>query len=904
MKRLLYFLLAIITSLSLRSEAIDVSRIDSFQNLNTSIHIFLDSPSFETPENLHIDSFIRYERLTLQEQFFPLHSKRIWLKIQLENTSDRQETFHLYFGHLDRILMYEQQSEELKLKDKKGLSFKNYQKNPTLSSFFVPIELAAQSTTTLIAHISPSHFYYYEPHLDVHLIKPGHEPKFTQEHFYPAGLGRMIIFVGVVTLFISICFFFSYFVFKQFNLIAFSCIGLTNLLILAKELEYFYTEPIFWGLGDDLLNKSIFLIKALIIISIYLFVFTTFNFGKKFKALVISAILVSIALISIGILAWILIDPFIYSGQHSPLIYIIDGIGTSFNVYIGYLIWNQNGKNGKIFIASTLVYLFMGYSGNICLVFPELLGTYWSHQLPCLYGFVIFYSLMMYLLINNIILERKKILKEAIFAEEYKSIDKLKTQLYTNITHELRTPITVISGLSNHLKDGREKTLIQKNSVSLLNLVKKILDISQLENGTIQLEETNIELVNYLTSLIDSVSSLANEKNITIDFEGTQEKLDTHIDVEKTEMIFINVLTNAIKYTPEFGNIKTSLEKHDQNIIIRVSDNGVGIDPNELPKIFDRYYKINPSTRLSSGIGLSLVKQLVVLMKGEIEVESQLQKGTTFQIKLPYKQAIQNRSSNFPTEIYTDNKLETILIVEDNKDLIYYVSQIINSSYNILTANQATSGIEIAKQEIPDLIITDVMMPGMSGMQMTNILKQNDLTSHIPIIMLTAKTDHQSKLQGLDLGATAYITKPFEEKELLLRIKSIFENRARLQSHLLREIEKPDFIVADPFLEQVIQSINQNLDNNVFDVNQLCNEVNVQRSQLYKKVKSLTSKTPLELITEIRLNEATKLLRNPNIRINEVAFSCGFSDSNYFSKVFKKHLGMTPREYARKISAA
>jgi len=253
---------------------------------------------------------------------------------------------------------------------------------------------------------------------------------------------------------------------------------------------------------------------------------------------------------SMGILAWYYTDTFIYPGDYIHLIFIVDGIGTCFNIYLGILIWTQNGRNGKFFISSALFFLCVGYLGNIRLIFPSLLNSYY---LPSEFGFLIFYSLLIYLLISNLISDRKKNIEEAIVGKEYKAIDKLKSKLYTNITHELRTPLTVISGLSNHLEDSQEKVLIQKNSSSLLNLVTKILDVSKLESGMLNIHETDIELVSYLGSLIDSINPLAKEKNIIVYYDVNVKNLDVSIDIEKLKMIFTNVIANAIKYTPDFG---------------------------------------------------------------------------------------------------------------------------------------------------------------------------------------------------------------------------------------------------------------------------------------------------------------------------------------------------------------
>ncbi|MEM6378135.1 MAG: ATP-binding protein, partial [Bacteroidota bacterium] len=524
-----------------------------------------------------------------------------------------------------------------------------------------------------------------------------------------------------------------------------------------------------------------------------------------------------------------------------------------------------------------------------------------------------------------------------------KELDAVKTKLYTNITHEFRTPLTVISGMTSQIKEQPEVwlndglSMIERNSQRLLDLVNQMLDLNKLESGKLQLSLRQNDIVSFLQYIVDSIHSLAENKHIQVHFYAEEDEIWMDYDAEKIQQIITNLLTNAIKFSPEGGHIylttkvltttdKTNTNKELQ-IILR--DTGLGIPEDQLPFIFDRFYQVDDSsTRKAdgSGIGLALVKELVELMQGSIKVKSKAGKGTAFHLTLPIeqKQALQAKVSrvtsmdtNFianpikPSAPITNSKrtdLPQILVIEDHSDVVAYIAACLQGQYRVLVAKDGAEGIEMALQHIPDLIITDVMMPYKNGFEVCQVLKQAEQSSHIPIIMLTAKADIESKLEGFNQGADAYLAKPFNKKELLVRIKNLLKNRQQLQAYYLNLVtsspeESPENFkkqlpnLEDAFVKKVNQIIENHLDDFDFDVEKLSKAVHLSHSQLHRKLSALTGLSANRYIRHIRLHKAKTLLKDPEVTITAVAFDTGFSDPSYFGRVFKKAFDQTPKEY-------
>ncbi|MFT6320653.1 MAG: signal transduction histidine kinase/DNA-binding response OmpR family regulator [Granulosicoccus sp.] len=521
-------------------------------------------------------------------------------------------------------------------------------------------------------------------------------------------------------------------------------------------------------------------------------------------------------------------------------------------------------------------------------------------------------------------------------ADRLKELNDFKTQFYTNITHEFRTPLTVIMGMSDNLKNhSQEKMLIQRNSKNLLRLINQLLDLSKLESGKLNLNLVHQDLIVYLQYLTESFYSTATQKDIRLVFYSEEKEVMMDYDEEKIQQVVYNLLSNALKFTSETGKIifhASRIEKGGRPFLkLKIKDNGIGMSPENVAQIFDRFYQgnhagTNPSE--GTGIGLSLTKELVELMHGRIEVESQVGEGTEFTVFLPIESAfknaavlsneeksvVQNQLPNFvdPTESQneengkmekqTSSSFPDLLIIEDNPDIIIYIQSILKNTYNIHTAKNGKLGIEKALDSIPDVIISDVMMPEKNGYEVCEFLKKDERTSHIPIILLTAKSTQSDKIDGLKHGADAYLTKPFDKKELLIRLKKLVDIRLQLQLRYANIINaKTSLVLAnsmeDIFLQKLHEQIQLHLSDTQFGVPQLAATIDLSQMQLYRKLKALTGKTPSQFIRSYRLQQALELLQTGKFNVSEVAYDVGFSDPSYFSRMFHKEFGKNPSQY-------
>ncbi|RYZ30647.1 MAG: response regulator, partial [Chitinophagaceae bacterium] len=572
------------------------------------------------------------------------------------------------------------------------------------------------------------------------------------------------------------------------------------------------------------------------------------------------------------------------------------------------------------------------------IVLPPWWKTWWAYTFYILL-IVIAVSLYVRFYINRARL-KAQLNFEQLEAKRMKELDTLKTQLYTNITHEFRTPLTVILGIAQQLvnkpsenfSNGME--MIIRNGKSLLKLVNEMLDLSKLETGNMQLQLTHGDVVNFLRYVTESFQSLAEGQQKGLHFLTGINALHVAYDAEKLRQIIVNLLSNALKFTTEKANVYITVSQNaiagddaQVALLIEVKDTGIGIPESKLPNIFDRFYQIDNSHTRSAegtGIGLSLTKELVKLMGGEISVQSPpsgAAKGTAFTVVLPLQKVVPVEElvqypikSDALPDVQQDIKTinlsikeegnkdkPLLLLVEDNADVVAYTASCL-PNYRLAVGKDGREGFEIAKEIIPDLIITDVMMPFVDGFEMVKRLRRDELTSHIPIIMLTAKAGMESKLEGLQRGADAYLEKPFHKEELLLRIKKLLELRQNLQQYYLRKAgmgnaeAAPDahneekIIVSeaeDEFVKKVREAIVDNLANGDFTVEQLCKVVFMSHSQLHRKLDALTGFSPNKFIRIIRLNRAKDLLKNGSYNISSIAYDCGFNDPAYFTRVFK-----------------
>jgi signal transduction histidine kinase/DNA-binding response OmpR family regulator len=517
--------------------------------------------------------------------------------------------------------------------------------------------------------------------------------------------------------------------------------------------------------------------------------------------------------------------------------------------------------------------------------------------------------------------------------EELKKVDKLKSRLFANISHEFRTPLTLLKGPLDRLKrfpeSGLQKKdleMMRRNTDRLLRLVNQLLDLSKVDAGTLPVNLTEGNLYKFLRALTSSFSSHAASRNIDYQIQIPPGKSWAAFDRDKLEKIVLNLLSNAFKFTGDDGWIRFEAIQQKDLLELSVADNGVGIPASELDSIFDRFYQVDDSDRKideGTGIGLALVKELVNLLNGTITVDSTLGEGTTFFAQLPIQEIQSPKSSDerlietilekMPRvelskqkHIHANAEAKLVLVVEDNADMRNYVAEQLGDSYKVELAGSGQEGLLVAQESIPDLVVTDLMMPEMDGLELCKLLKSDERTSHIPVLVLTAKAGMNSKLEGLETGADVYLTKPFDARELKAQVQNLIRQREKL-----REI----FATSDPFapqdihwtsldqqfLQKLLDLLERKYQDPKFGSQELQKTLNLSKTVLYRKIKALTGQSPTEFLRNFRLKRAAQILLNNGETVSQTAFSVGFNNLSYFAKCFKELHGVSPSAYARKV---
>jgi signal transduction histidine kinase/ligand-binding sensor domain-containing protein/DNA-binding response OmpR family regulator len=571
------------------------------------------------------------------------------------------------------------------------------------------------------------------------------------------------------------------------------------------------------------------------------------------------------------------------------------------------------------------------------IILPPLYKSWWAFLI---YGCLILGSIYA---LRRVIQVREgfksDIRLQEIEKQQIQELDRLKTNFFTNISHEFRTPLTlIISPLEKYLSDNidiseasRKRTeSVYRNAKQLQKLINQLLDLSKLEAGRLTPEITQSDLAEFTENITNSFQDLAEQKKITLKYCASETQLMAYFDGDIVEKIVTNLLSNAFKFSKEGGEISVILSTKpfdNENVILKVSDTGIGISPEHLPNIFNRFYQVHDSHQpqlVGTGVGLSLCKELAEIHRGEILVNSKIGEGTTFSLYLPIaKKAydiqwiretliphetsaiplvnlVQNTENQEFKELNLDSSI--LLIAEDNEDLRNYIKEIFMDKFQILEAENGQEALKLAQENIPDLIISDWMMPIMTGVELCESVKTNPKISHIPIIILTSKSSNESKQIGLETGADDYITKPFNANLLEVRVKNILENRKKLRELFGKSAQVKYKEIAlnssdEHFLIRVVKIVEQNLDNLNLDISFLEDELKMSNMQLYRKLKSLTNLSGNEFIKNVRLKKAVQLLESENFSVSEIAYKVGFNDPSYFTRMFKKEFGKTPSEY-------
>ena len=588
-------------------------------------------------------------------------------------------------------------------------------------------------------------------------------------------------------------------------------------------------------------------------------------------------------------------------------------------------------------------------------VLPTFWETYWAWILYVVLfvlstATIVYIILYIYRLRHQINLEQQ--------------LANIKLRFFTDISHELRTPLTLIASPVTEVLEHetltanarKHLTLVHKNTERMLHLVNQILDFRKIENKKMKVLLEKTDVLSLLQKVMDNFRLIAEEKNINYQLETNQEAIETWIDQDKFEKIIFNLLSNAFKYTPANKSITVIANVESSRLIVSIKDEGIGIDLQKQQTLFQRFETLVKFNILqpSSGIGLSLVKELIELHCGNIEVKSQPGVGSEFTVILPMNQKVYegrentefilndgnsvpaekkneirpmveiasmaditlSETANEPNQISNEEDPISILIVEDNVELRNFLSDILSESYRVITATNGQEGLDQAREYIPDLIISDIMMPAMDGLDMVKNIKENREICHIPIILLSAKSSLDDRISGLEQGIDDYITKPFSATYLKIRIKSLLHQRKELQeiywkawSEKLNNTQEttleekltpsqPQIISYDEqFMQQVMQVMEEQMENSELTVDEFAQLLNLGRSVFYQKLKSIIGLSPVDFIREIRIKRAVQLIDSGEYNFSQVAYMTGFNDPKYFGKCFKRQMGMTPSEY-------
>ena len=541
--------------------------------------------------------------------------------------------------------------------------------------------------------------------------------------------------------------------------------------------------------------------------------------------------------------------------------------------------------------------------------------------------YIVLFSIILLLLIGIMVYIYRTILMKRRIEEE---ANKAKLQFFTNISHELRTPLTLIADPVNYIihddnLNSQQRSMlqiVQRNVLVLTQLVSEILDFRKVQNGKMELRLSDFNLAESMKQWIKLFSVSAQKKHIAISMDAP-DTIMLRADQDKIERICYNLLSNALKYTSEGGEITLTAKEEGGRVMISVADNGCGISSDELPYIFDRFYQAKNAGR-GTGIGLAIVKAFTELHHGEVSATSIEGKGSTFTIHIPVRQ--KGEVTNQPTEKieqlvepssaeevpnqarhideliqpYQTDKPE-VLIIDDNIDIRTYLRSVLSEKYNVSEAADGKVGLELARKIVPDIVLSDIMMPVMDGLAFCQQLKTDKAISHIPVILLTARSLDEQRAEGYEHGADAYLSKPFSLRLLLSRIDNLIESRKKLNQTWSKGVEDDEIgnisnEIDKSFLKQLRKIIQENLANSDLSVEQIGDEIGLSRVQLYRKVKALTGYSPVEIVRKARLTRARHLLQTTERTVSEVAYAVGFSTPSYFSKCYKDEFGENPKK--------
>lgn len=574
---------------------------------------------------------------------------------------------------------------------------------------------------------------------------------------------------------------------------------------------------------------------------------------------------------------------------------------------------------------------------------PAPWNTWWAKVLYVLFFLAATFLVLRFIFIR--IRDKNELRIQRLQTEQQKEINEVRTGFFTNISHEFRTPLTLIIGplqrmIEEESNEGKRKKgfLILRNAERLLRLVNQILDVNKIEDGKLRLHVQRIELVSFVSNSIGTFTELAKIKHTALTYKWNVDEIFVWYDADMLDKCLNNILYNAYKFTPDGGKISVELRKTDDGQVeVIIRDTGIGMKPETLEHIFDRFYQGNEGQYSGTGIGMHLTKTIVELHKGSIDVESEEGKGSCFTIHIrlgkdhftPEEITGQNagaedrqaeedkKTTEYFKEYYSlagsasgaKQKIKDsepfLLLIEDDADMRLYIRQELEDKYQIEEAVNGIEGLMKARHLMPDLIISDVMMPEMNGRELCRMLKADKDTCHIPVILLTAQTEMEQRIEGLETGADSYISKPFSTEYLKVRIDNLLDIRKKLKERFSKSIniDPKELTLAsldERLLQNVIEYIRKNIENSELSVETMSKDLGFSRTHLHRKLKALTGQSPIEFIKMVRMKQAAYLLGTGKLTVSEIAYKVGYNTPSYFSNSFSAYFGMSPTEYIEK----
>lgn len=892
-------------------------------DLSSEVSIFEDATAKLSFQEVQKQAFIKHEK---ESVLLPFSNQATWLKIDLKNESYQDTTFYLFLDNqlVRRTTLYiNNQADSLVYEPFKDKGFSN------LKYPHFPIKLKPNESKSYYLKFESKRGAYFKLQLY------GSRAIEDLNGSYKIRLG---LIVGLTWMVIFIVCIIGFLVIKDSKSRAYA------IYTLARAFGFWASLNIlgdFIGTDPTVSEKVTFALMNISPIMCSFLALNILSFGslpKWVKHTIHGFIVINLLLLLLLFIA--------YGPVFLKLLVILNLISHSF-FYTLFIYTLIKKINQSPFYA---IPFLLGNFSNVILN----LRVSGILQFENIYGITIFVALTeiavyVYYLSQNfrasVKIQAKKLRNlgfEAEKAAKLEELDKLKTRFFTNISHEFRTPLTLLVGPIEDLKKKFPQEgiidVMQRNLNRLQTLINQLLDLSKLEAGEMKPNLQEVDLPKFLEQLFASFESLAQDKKIIFNHSQSHLQQFGTFDLDKLEKIINNLLSNAFKFTPTNGRINIRIEYAEKQMFVKVQDYGIGIPPERLPHIFDRFYQVEEHKSYEgTGVGLALVKELVDLFNGTIEVNSKVGEGTTFNLALPFSplQKLSNAATEIerkmnlgetlivpnaerrpaesrPTEhrpFQNENPIESdgksiMLIVEDNPDLRNYIASIFENHYQLITAVDGEDGLAKVTEFIPDIVISDLMMPKLDGLGFCEKLKNDERTSHIPVVMLTAKASLSDRLAGLEHGADDYLSKPFNKDELQIRVSNLIKQRELLRAKysqisivIEEEVSEKIPSIDDKFIQKAYEVIEQNILNSNFGVEQFCEAMAMSRPTMHRKLKAVVDQNTTEFIRNFRLQKAANLLKNKAGTVSEIAYQVGFDNLSYFSKSFQEKFGLVPSDW-------